>query len=769
MTEKLLEAARQLYATGIVVLPALKAQKRPVGAWKKWTKTTPSFDEVFRPGLKFDAICVVCGAVSGGLEIIDFDQRAAKFDEWSKLVGDVSKFAVETTQSGGKHLAFRSDCCAGNQKLATNASGVTVETRGEGGICLIAPTDGYRLVGGDWLDVPVVAPGERDILLNAARSLNEVSLTGTVPKTQKKVTTPQNAASSSLTGNDTVADYLRGAPQIIRDALTRSGWKFLRVEGDYEYWQRPNQQVDGKPGGSFCPSTGNFHCFSSNAAPLTVDGNYTPLQLIATLEYCGNVSAASRAYSRYKPSTRISRIDCFNPFDVPEDGVRLAATSASDQREREPNPPRGSANPDPTPARWPKELLECGGLIQEFQDLANEHAFLLQPEGAFLSAFATVSYLIGRSVAISVKGNLTTPNIYALFLAPSGTGKEAVRRVGVKAAQIYEPSESVPESFASVQALQNIIARRKKILWLHDEFGRDLKVMASDRTNSNVTNIITEVLKLYTSADSRAYLPKMVAQEAKGVKKPTPVDRPSLTIFATGNPREFFEAASEALLTNGYLARLTTVVGRSEPEEREISYEEAREAKPFEIYPALRARIEDWNLKERRTADGFELVDYTSDAYVALKSFGAEIAEEKKNFVDASDGVQEFLSRLIAKAWKYALIFTASRYGAKVRLVVDDRQARLAIALARYEKDVFLSNLDRYAASGQSRLGREILDWALAIGGEFSLQRFTRKFQRKPRRDREEALMTLIDGAYVARVDVRDTDGTIKNGFRVLN
>ena len=760
MQKKLLEAARQLYATGIVVLPALKAQKRPVGAWKKWTKTAPSFDEVFRPGLKFDAICVVCGAVSGGLEIIDFDQRAAKFDEWSKLVGDVSKFAVETTQSGGKHLAFRSDCCAGNQKLANNASGVTVETRGEGGICLIAPTDGYKLVGGDWLNVPTLDASERDSLLNAARSLNEVTLTTSASRPQVPPTP---------TSGETTADFLRANPQIVRDALTRSGWKFLRVEGDYEYWQRPNQQVDGKPGGSFCPSTGNFHCFSSNASPLTVEKNYTPLQLVATLEYRGDVSAASRAYSRYKPSTRISRIDCFNPFDVPEDGVRLAATWASDQREREPNPPRGSANPDPTPARWPKELLECGGLIQEFQDLANEHAFLLQPEGAFLSAFATVSYLIGRSVAISVKGNLTTPNVYALFLAPSGTGKEAVRRVGVKAAQIYEPSESVPESFASVQALQNIIARRKKILWLHDEFGRDLKVMASDRTNSNVTNIITEVLKLYTSADSRAYLPKMVAQEAKGVKKPTPVDRPSLTIFATGNPREFFEAASEALLTNGYLARLTTVVGRSEPEEREISYEEAREAKPFEIYPALRARIEDWNLKERRTTDGFELVDYTSDAYVALKDFGVEVAEEKKNFVDASDGVQEFLSRLIAKAWKYALIFTASRYGAKVRLVVDDRQTRLAIALARYEKDVFLANLDRYAASGQSRLGREILDWALAIGGEFSLQRFTRKFQRKPRRDREEALMTLIDGAYVARVDVRDTDGTIKNGFRVLN
>ena len=59
MTENLRNVARRYYDAGLNVLPAIKAQKRPVGSWKKWTKERPDFDAVFRPGLNFDALCVV--------------------------------------------------------------------------------------------------------------------------------------------------------------------------------------------------------------------------------------------------------------------------------------------------------------------------------------------------------------------------------------------------------------------------------------------------------------------------------------------------------------------------------------------------------------------------------------------------------------------------------------------------------------------------------------------------------------------------------------
>lgn len=762
----LLEVARIYYESGLNVLPAIKAQKRPVGAWKKWTKERPNFDEIFRPGLKFDALCVVCGAISGGLEIIDFDQRAAKFDEWSKLVGDVSNFTVETTQSGGKHLAFRSNCCAGNQKLANNASGVTIETRGEGGICLIAPSPGYELVSGDWRDVPLIAPGERVALLNAARSLNEVSLTGTVQKTQKTASTPQNAASSYLTGNETVADYLRGNLHVIRDALTRKGWEYLRTEGDYEYWKRPGQRVADKPGGSLCPSTGNFHCFSSNAAPFEVDGNYTPLQLIATLDYGGDVSAASKAWSRAFPRVSAGRttVDCFN---ITENDAPLE--NASDQRERKPNDARGSANPQPGGPGFPEELFTCGGLLQELFDVTTRYARRAQPEGAFLGALCDMSYLVGRSIMVNVDGLLTTPNVHGLFLAPTGMGKDIIRRVGFEVARAYRPLDAAPESFASVQALQNHIVKTKKAYWLHDEFGRDLKVMSGDRVNANVQGIIRECMMLYSNAGNRSYLPTIAAKEAKSAKNATAVDRPSLTIFATGNPREFFEAASDAILENGYLTRFTIVVGRTYAAKRVASYEEAIAAPVFALPNDLIGRIEKWRDLEDGMSRAPALATYTGEAYAMATEYDAKIEESIRDSIDVGDGARDFKTRLSEKFWKYALLFAASKYGARPDIEIDARCMENAIALSRYELKFFEDNKERFAGNAQTKLCREVLEWATAIGGEFTQSQFTRRFQRKgDARVRREALETLQEGAYINESVATGADGIARRVYRVI-
>ena len=318
----LLEAARRYHAAGLNVLPADRKQKRPKGAWKQWTKERPDFDAAFPAGLQFDALCVVCGPTSGNLEIIDFDQKATAFDRWAaQLPADlVNSLPTETTQSGGRHVAYRCETVEGNKKLARNADGTTIETRGTGGICLINPTDGYSSTWGDWESIPTITPAQRSQLLDAARACDE-------PQTEKPKEEPTNATRITNTNTqrnatptpaptftgESVADFLRSNLDIVRQALTRAGWAFLFCQGDFEQWQRPNQTQTGKAGGSLSKD-GYFHCFTSNAAPLEVDKNYSPLQLIAALEFHGDTSAASKAYA---PNRRAVRIECFNPYDVP--------------------------------------------------------------------------------------------------------------------------------------------------------------------------------------------------------------------------------------------------------------------------------------------------------------------------------------------------------------------------------------------------------------------------------------------------------------------
>lgn len=68
------EKARSYHASGLCVLPAILAQKRPaVSAWKTFQTRQPSEYEVDRWFGPHSALCLVAGAISGNLEMLDFD------------------------------------------------------------------------------------------------------------------------------------------------------------------------------------------------------------------------------------------------------------------------------------------------------------------------------------------------------------------------------------------------------------------------------------------------------------------------------------------------------------------------------------------------------------------------------------------------------------------------------------------------------------------------------------------------------------------------
>ena len=291
----LLDIAKDYYESGLNVLPASKSQKRPLCKWREFTTSRPDFDRVFGESTTFDALAVVCGETSGGLEVIDFDQKGVLFKAFKEKVGDaLDGCVIESTQSGGYHVAYRTTSCGRNVKLANTEAGCAIETRGEGGICIISPTNGYDLRSGSWVNLPTISKGQREFLIESAKSLDQIK------SEEERASTVSRLSSSTLARGDdreSVADYLRSSDDW-RRALLRAGWTFIREDAKNEYWARPDQPVAGKTGGCYSKEEGYFHVFSSNASPLEVDKTYSPLQLIAALEYRGNLSEASRAYSR---------------------------------------------------------------------------------------------------------------------------------------------------------------------------------------------------------------------------------------------------------------------------------------------------------------------------------------------------------------------------------------------------------------------------------------------------------------------------------------
>lgn len=734
------EIAKKYYDAGLNVLPASSSEKRPLVAWKCYIKQRPNFDEVFKDTLKFDALALVCGESSGGVEVIDFDQKGAAFPPFFDELKDYcSECVVETSQSGGKHLIYKRDDCGSSLKLASNSEGVLIETRGRGGVCIVAPSKGYNLESGDFTRLPILSRGICEKIFSTARTFDE---------TKKDFQPPEvNVAKieSALQVGDSVADKLRDGFEWL-ECLQRNGWLFLYENEKYFYFSRPFQNVKGKIGGSFSKSEKFFHCFTSNAPPLIVDKTYSPLQLIAALDFGGDESKAAKAYS---PKSQGGVIEIFNEFGTIENELQCSFEETEKKEEKTEQPP----------LTFPGRLYSCGGLIQELFETRDRFAIRPQPEGAFLGALADMSFLAGRSMAVNFCGQLNFPNLYALFLAPSGMGKETIRRVGAEVVSAYRPSEQIPEGFASVQALQNMTVRLKKLYWLNDEFGRDLQVMNGARNNANVTNIITECLKLYSNSNNRHYLPRVVAQDAKTGDDVESVDRPSLSIFATGNPSEFFDAAGENLLQNGYLARFTIVRGREYSEKKTVDFYESQEAPVLELSRGAKKIIQNWVDIENAASNDAYIVGYNQAAFDCFKAFDEENERKIKEILESQGGGVEFFARFSEKVWKYALLFAVSKQGGGKGRTINGDDMAIAVDFARYERDTLLPILPKFEASTVSKLASNAIEWAQSFPAKFfKKSAFTRRFWRKTAKEREEVLQTLIDGDYIEPAIITEGD-----------
>ena len=338
---------------GLVILPSNKKMKRPVGIVKWQEKTVADATAIWTKPLttEQDAISLVCGKASGNVEIIDFDAKGVKFDPWKNLIPVelIAKLVVERSPSGGYHVGYRCPAIEGNFKLASETVAVAadkiqdnngkftttiwgkvlpvidgqavvelIETRGEGGQCLIAPSPGYELIQGDWSKIPTITPLEREVLIQAARSFNRVK-TISAPVVALPGMTIANAAE----GRDMSKPWNRfNAEATQADViamLEKLGWSIF-IGGDPTQLSRPG--ITDHAGGSVYEKGGQlaiFHCFTSDASPFEPEQNCTPFEVYAIAEHGGDIKAAGRALAlsaKYGMSKDTTGLQPTDPTDI---------------------------------------------------------------------------------------------------------------------------------------------------------------------------------------------------------------------------------------------------------------------------------------------------------------------------------------------------------------------------------------------------------------------------------------------------------------------
>lgn len=240
---------------------------------------------------------VVCGKISGNLEALDFDDRQAYEDFKSACVAAGLGEQGERIEQGyleyspkGAHWLYYCKVIEGNQKLAmADKATVLIETRGEGGFIIVAPTYGdvnpkgdYVLISGGPETIQTITPDEREGLLSVARSLC---------KLPKKPPAPlPKAATTAPTGTSPLDDYTLKTTWA--DILEPLGWSHVYERDGKTYWRRPGKDI-GVSATTF-GEDGVFYCFSSSTS-FEVQESYTKAGVYAHLNHGDDFKAAAKA------------------------------------------------------------------------------------------------------------------------------------------------------------------------------------------------------------------------------------------------------------------------------------------------------------------------------------------------------------------------------------------------------------------------------------------------------------------------------------------
>lgn len=316
--------AVEYVSAGLSIVPLrLDGSKSPaVGSWKEYQHRPPTPHEIDEWFSRPVGIGIVTGRVSGGLEVIDFDQWEM-FEPWRELTTGINEYLpIVETASGGFHAFYRCRQITGNAKLACwepadcyshrkletrrgcggmRVKPTRIETRGEGGYVVASGSplevhacrSPYVQRAGPVLPaIPTITPESRRRLWEAATSFDCGTRRSAKVEAIKRELKRQRWQSRAVTrppGDvtpwedfDARADW--------SEILEPHGWTSA---GDGR-WTRP-----GKRFGTSATTGPNrrgeeiLTVFSSSASPLD-PGSYGAFRAFAALNHGGDGKAAAK-------------------------------------------------------------------------------------------------------------------------------------------------------------------------------------------------------------------------------------------------------------------------------------------------------------------------------------------------------------------------------------------------------------------------------------------------------------------------------------------
>jgi len=402
------------------------------------------------------AIAVVGGKVSGGLLVLDFDV-ARLYDAWRVAVGDLADgLPLQRTGGGGYQVFLRCPDPGGNDKLAWVADEreetgriIAIETRGEGGYAVIAPSfhpSGYQY---EWLyrgptNMPVVSQERADKLMAAARALDEAPMTRRERETiEDQALQAHRQRPSNRNGHGSVIEAFNQSHMV--EALLESHGYTKGARGRFIRPGGKSESVSVKDGRS---------CHWSSNDPLN-DGKgkggcgcHDAFDLFTLFEHGGDVNKAVKA------AAVLLRVN------GPKAGHDAGATP------REP-----WCDPQPLPAGLPPVMpFDFYLLPQALHDWVLDVSERMQcpPDYCAATAMIVAGALIGRTVAIRPKRQddwQVVPNLFGMMVGRPSMMKSPAMGEILKFLKLLEVTakEEYAQAMAEFEATAIVSDATKKV------------------------------------------------------------------------------------------------------------------------------------------------------------------------------------------------------------------------------------------------------------------------------------------------------------------
>lgn len=487
-------AARAAFQAGLCVIPAATSgtkQPWPDGAsWKAYETQQPSAEQVDRwfANGRYDGFGIVCGRISGSLEMLEFEGRAVT-EGLVKEIGEIADASGlgdlwrtvtngyrEATPSGGYHLLYRvAGPVTGNEKLAQRPSTpaelaewkakeqakvdalenpvvkakrqagldaivrgeqvpqTLIETRGEGGFVVVSPSGGrthptgktWTLEAGGYNTIPRITAEDRDALHHLAGALDAM------PPEQEEASqqfTRPRSATATVNGADGLRpgdDYnQRGSWD---DTLTeRLGWTKVYWRGGTTYWRRAGKDDRGISATTGRNGADNLYVFSTSTIfePLRPYSKFAAYTLITE----GTINPET-----CKAAAKALRADGYGSQDIHREPRQQTAPHPADEE----LPPHPADSPDAgedgdgwenVPRRrrglLPEDFWHARPALAHIRQAA--HARARSGDIVLGGLLARLSSLLPPELrADTGVGSPASMNMFVILLGASGSGKSS--------------------------------------------------------------------------------------------------------------------------------------------------------------------------------------------------------------------------------------------------------------------------------------------------------------------------------------------------------